>query len=166
MMFIDQTTISKLTSCRAYTKTRIMLNFDTTLGHLCVCVLVLSLSKFARCSKQLVKGRKQVIASEQPRFMIMRRMQQPEFQYLNIPTCGCPVPKSQNTPLKGKSKESVVFVFISLFYSVRLTHDKAWLKPNYYSILRMSMQKREERGKLCLSSCLSEAHPKTYKQDS
>ena len=94
----------------------------------------------------------------------MRRMQQPEFQYLHIPTCGCPVPKSQNTPLKGKSKESVVFVFISLFYSVCLTHHKAWLKPNYYSILRMSMQKREERGKLCLSSCLSEAHPKTYKQ--
>lgn len=98
--------------------------------------------------------------------MIMRRMQQPEFQYLNIPTCGCPVPKSQNAPLKGKSKESVVFLFISLFYSVCLTHHKAWLKPNYYSILRMSMQKREERRKLCLTSCLSEAHPKTYKQDS
>ena len=53
MMFIYQTTIRKLTSCRAYTKTRIMLNFDTTLGQLCVCVcfLVLSLSKLARCSK-------------------------------------------------------------------------------------------------------------------
>ena len=98
--------------------------------------------------------------------MIIRQMQQPEFQYLHIPTCGCPVPKSQNTPLKGKSKESVVFLFISLFYSVCLTHHQAWLKPNYYSILRMRMQKREEREKLCLSSCLSEAHPKTYKQDS
>ena len=98
--------------------------------------------------------------------MIMRRMQQPEFQYLNIPTCGCPVSKSQNAPLKGKNKEIVVFLFNSIFYSVCLTHHKAWLKPNYYSILRTRMQKREERGKLCLSSCLSEAHPKTYKQDS
>ena len=39
-------------------------------------------------------------------------------------------------------------------------------KANYYSILRMRMQKREGMGKLCLSSCLSEAHTKTCKQDS
>ena len=77
----------------------------------------------------------------------MRRMQQPEFQYLHIPTCGCPVPKSQNTPLKGKSKESVVFLFISLFYSVCLTHHKAWLKPNYYSKFKNENAEKRRKGK-------------------
>ena len=35
---------------------------------------------------------------------------------LKLPTCGSPVPKSQKTPLKEKSKESVVLLFNSLFY--------------------------------------------------